>query len=228
MFYLDILQEYNEAVNNLLDIIFSNGFQCLQEFSAEYFRIALKDTWSGSPSIRKLRLNVDHVHHCQHIFHVCPGLRWFKNMSSFISHTTQVSSLPIHFQSNLKYLELNCTHFSSLVAILSYTPNVTTLNISVLSIVPVELNELATILFKSVPKLTIFSCQCKWDEQQRIENETTFKEDIQKLHPLFQKIFLSQELEITAFHYWYECFSSDEPIYHIKIEIKSFKQKHYT
>ncbi|CAF4152777.1 unnamed protein product [Rotaria magnacalcarata] len=34
----------NKAVNNLLDIVLSNGFQRLQEFSAEHFSIILKDT----------------------------------------------------------------------------------------------------------------------------------------------------------------------------------------
>jgi hypothetical protein len=67
----------HETINNLLQIIFTNGFPRLE--ICTIFGIGLvvvfNNTWTGSPSLRIVNLYMPHPYHREQLRTICPQLR---------------------------------------------------------------------------------------------------------------------------------------------------------
>ena len=67
----------HETINNLLQIIFTNGFPRLE--ICTIFDIGLvvvfSEIWTGSPSLRFVNLYMPHSHHREQLRSICPRLR---------------------------------------------------------------------------------------------------------------------------------------------------------
>lgn len=67
----------HETINNLLQIIFTNGFPRLEICTIFDIGIVVvfNDTWTGSPSLRNVNLYMPHSHHREKLRAICPRLR---------------------------------------------------------------------------------------------------------------------------------------------------------
>lgn len=63
-------------MNDLLQLVFSNGFCQLRKFIAiRLGAFETRDTWTGSPALRFLHLNMQTAHDYQRIESLCPNLQ---------------------------------------------------------------------------------------------------------------------------------------------------------
>jgi hypothetical protein len=214
---------YNrQAKDNLYQIIFSNGFPCLRKCTVQdaCFNFEQSDKWIGSPAIHSLCLYVQDVSECERLFIACPGLRWFRCHCDWFRAAQKVLHTTISQHSNLNCFEVDCFSSALLNTILPYMPNLTKLKVSFSNTNPINFDEFATILHNYLPKLTILYCCFAWDTSDKIHNPEMFAENIQKLHPLFQNVYMSQQPDLSNYDNNY----FDEPNYHIRISLESFKK----
>ncbi len=78
-----------ESINNLFQVILSNGFPRLRIFTAISIPLLdSSDTWTGSPVLRALHLNMKTAYDYEKLLSVCPNLRRFtSNSTSWINLT---------------------------------------------------------------------------------------------------------------------------------------------
>ncbi len=70
---------YNlKEINDLFQLILSNGFPRLRLCTAVGIApLATSDTWSRSPALRSLHLDMKSAYNYEQIFYLCPNLRRF-------------------------------------------------------------------------------------------------------------------------------------------------------
>ena len=77
-------------MNDLLQLVLSNGFSQLRKFTAiRLGTFETRETWTGSPTLRFLHLDMQTAHDYQKIQSLCPNLRKFTSGGpSFIRAST--------------------------------------------------------------------------------------------------------------------------------------------
>jgi hypothetical protein len=175
------------AINNLLQVIFSNGFPHLHKFKLVKWTISSStcQLWTGSVALRSLELSVERANDYECVLHACPHLRWFESKCLAWDRGQVLFNPTSH--PTVEHFELSCSVLSTLPTVLSLTPNVKTLKLQIYTRTS-DLSQLASILHNTLPKLNVFRCEVIISTHDTNLHKTIRLENIQKLHPLFQVV----------------------------------------
>ncbi len=76
------MNDDTKTISNLLEVILSNGFPRLRTCTAvDIPLLSSSETWSGSPALRFLHLDMKEANDYQQLLSICPNLRRFTSNS---------------------------------------------------------------------------------------------------------------------------------------------------